>query len=50
MMDAWFDQSLDEVIEKSRDLLENTNFPTVREWREPGGKVLGHFQVYFLGA
>ena len=23
------------------------SFPTVRRWRESGGKVIGHFQVYF---
>jgi benzoyl-CoA reductase subunit C len=30
-----------------RDWVEDTQFPTVRRWREAGGKVLGHFQVYF---
>jgi benzoyl-CoA reductase subunit C len=28
-------------------LLEDESFPTVRRWRESGGKVVGHFQVYF---
>jgi benzoyl-CoA reductase subunit C len=27
--------------------MEDTDFPTVKRWREAGGKVLGHFQVYF---
>ena len=27
--------------------MEDTDFPTVRRWREAGGKVVGHFQVYF---
>jgi benzoyl-CoA reductase subunit C len=27
--------------------VEDLEFPTVRRWREAGGKVLGHFQVYF---
>jgi benzoyl-CoA reductase subunit C len=27
--------------------VEDTNFPTVRRWRDGGGKVIGHFQVYF---
>lgn len=47
MIETWLDKPLDDVLERSRDLLEDTSFPTVREWREQGGKVLGHFQVYF---
>jgi benzoyl-CoA reductase subunit C len=39
--------SPDEVFARCRDLLEDTAFPTVRRWRERGGKVAGHFQVYF---
>ena len=38
---------LDEALYLCRDILEDTDFPTVRRWREAGGKVLGHFQVYF---
>lgn len=38
---------LDEVLAFARDLVEDTTFPTVKRWREQGGKVLGHFQVYF---
>jgi benzoyl-CoA reductase subunit C len=30
-----------------REVVEDTEFPTVRRWRDGGGKVLGHFQVYF---
>src|SRR5690606_1966182 len=30
-----------------RDLVEDAEYPTVKEWRAQGGKVLGHFQVYF---
>ncbi len=30
-----------------REVLEDTDFPTVKKWREAGGKILGHFQVYF---
>ena len=38
-----------EVVESCRDLVEDMTFPSVRRWQEehPGGKVLGHFQVYF---
>jgi benzoyl-CoA reductase subunit C len=39
--------TLDETLYLCRDLLEDTDFPTVRRWREAGGKVVGHFQVYF---
>ncbi len=38
---------LDEVLSLARELVEDTDYPTVREWRQQGGKVLGHFQVYF---
>jgi len=43
----WRDQPLDELLYRSRELIEDTDFPTVRRWREQGGKVVGHFQVYF---
>jgi benzoyl-CoA reductase subunit C len=45
--DAWRGRTVEDIIGLSRDLLEDTDFPTVRRWREAGGKVLGHFQVYF---
>lgn len=45
--DAWRGKPLDEVLYECRELLEDTTFPTVRRWRESGGKVIGHFQVYF---
>lgn len=38
---------LDEVIGRCRELVEDPTFPTVAHWREGGGKVVGHFQVYF---
>ncbi|MHC4381131.1 MAG: 2-hydroxyacyl-CoA dehydratase, partial [Planctomycetota bacterium] len=40
-------QPLEEVLFQCREFYEDTNFPTVKAWREEGGKVLGHFQVYF---
>jgi hypothetical protein len=43
----WQAQPLDEVIYQCRELFEDTDFPTVRRWRDAGGKVVGHFQVYF---
>lgn len=43
----WRDKPLAEVLYECRELLEDEEFPTVNRWREAGGKVLGHFQVYF---
>lgn len=45
--EAWRGKPLDEVLYECRELFEDTTFPTVRRWRESGGKVVGHFQVYF---
>jgi len=43
----WRNTSLDETLYECREMLEDTSFPTVTRWREAGGKVAGHFQVYF---
>jgi len=43
----WRNKPLDEIFYECRELLEDMSFPTVRRWRESGGKVVGHFQVYF---
>ena len=40
-------QPLDDVLYQCRELVEDPDFPTVKRWRENGGKVVGHFQVYF---
>jgi len=45
--EAWRGKDLDESLYECRELFEDATFPTVRRWREGGGKVLGHFQVYF---
>jgi benzoyl-CoA reductase subunit C len=45
--EAWRSKPLDEVLYECRELLEDMTFPTMRRWRESGGKVIGHFQVYF---
>jgi benzoyl-CoA reductase subunit C len=39
--------TLEETLYRCRELLEDTTFPTVQRWRDGGGKVVGHFQVYF---
>ena len=43
----WHGQPLEEILYHCRELVEDADLPTVRRWREGGGKVLGHFQVYF---
>ncbi len=43
----WQGRSFDDVLGDLRDLLEDPDYPTVRRWREAGGQVVGHFQVYF---
>ncbi|HLA05928.1 MAG TPA: 2-hydroxyacyl-CoA dehydratase family protein, partial [Anaerolineales bacterium] len=43
----WQGQSLDWIIAECREVVEDVDFSTVKRWREAGGKVLGHFQVYF---
>ena len=43
----WRDCALDDVLYHCRELLDDDSYPTVRRWREAGGKVVGHFQVYF---
>ncbi|HSM09316.1 MAG TPA: 2-hydroxyacyl-CoA dehydratase [Gemmatimonadota bacterium] len=43
----WMGQSLEDVLYECRELVEDTDFPTVQRWRAAGGKVIGHFQVYF---
>ncbi|MEE8367713.1 MAG: 2-hydroxyacyl-CoA dehydratase [Thermoanaerobaculia bacterium] len=43
----WHGLELDEVLALAIDLIEDVDYPTVRRWRDAGGRVLGHFQVYF---
>lgn len=43
----WRDQPLEEILYQCRELVEDMDYPTVHRWREAGGKVVGHFQVYF---
>jgi len=47
LWNAWQAKKLDEVLYACRELLDDTNFSTVNAWKQGGGKVLGHFQVYF---
>lgn len=47
VFEEWKDKPLDDVLYECRELLEDMTFPTVARWRNAGGKVVGHFQVYF---
>lgn len=47
LLDGWAGRPLDALLGAVRDLVEDPDFPTVRRWRESGGRVVGHFQVYF---
>jgi benzoyl-CoA reductase subunit C len=47
VFDEWRDRSLDDALSECRELIESPDFDTVRRWRDAGGKVAGHFQVYF---
>ncbi len=43
----WRGKDLDGILVACQELLEDTTFPTARRWREAGGRIVGHFQVYF---
>jgi benzoyl-CoA reductase subunit C len=47
VLDEWQGSSLDGMLGFARELHEDTSFATARRWREAGGKIIGHFQVYF---
>ena len=47
IFDCWRGTTLEETLAACRDLVEDITFPTVKKWRQGGGKVVGHFQVYF---
>lgn len=47
LFETWQNQTLEGIFAECRELAEDADFPTVKRWRENGGKVLGHFQVYF---
>lgn len=47
IFEGWQGKPLEQILSICRDLVEDPEYPTVRRWREAGGKVVGHFQVYF---
>jgi benzoyl-CoA reductase subunit C len=44
---GWRGKETEEIFQICRETIEENSFSPVRRWREAGGKVLGHFQVYF---
>ena len=47
LLDDWQGLDLDGLLRYVREVVEDADYPTVRRWRASGGKVVGHFQVYF---
>ncbi len=47
VMEKWKNKSLDDLLWLCQETVEDPEVMTVKRWREAGGKVLGHFQVYF---
>jgi benzoyl-CoA reductase subunit C len=47
VFEEWRDKPLDDALFECREQVESADFDTVRRWRDAGGKVAGHFQVYF---
>jgi benzoyl-CoA reductase subunit C len=47
LFNEWEGRRLDEVFVLCREHMEDPTYPIVKKWRASGGKVLGHFQVYF---
>ncbi len=43
----WRGRDLDGMLHACTELLEDTEFTTAKRWREAGGRIVGHFQVYF---
>ncbi len=41
------EKPLQDSLNLCRELIEDPEYPFARQWREAGGKILGHFQVYF---
>ena len=46
LLGEWDTMPLDDLLALARETVEDPNMPTVAAWREGGGHVVGHFQVY----
>ena len=47
VLDGWRGRSLDEILERCRELVEDPEYPTVQRWREEGGKVVVRYPFRF---
>lgn len=47
VMEEWKGKSLEDILWLCQETVEDPDVMTVKRWRDAGGKVLGHFQVYF---
>lgn len=47
LFNEWRGLRLEEILNLCREQVEDSTYPVVKKWRARGGKVLGHFQVYF---
>jgi len=47
VFEEWRGKNLDDALLECRDQVESPDFDPVARWRAEGGKVAGHFQVYF---
>lgn len=47
LFNEWRGLKLEQILALCREMVEDPTYPIVKKWRANGGKVLGHFQVYF---
>ncbi|MBZ0112587.1 MAG: 2-hydroxyacyl-CoA dehydratase [Thermoanaerobaculia bacterium] len=47
VFEEWQGCSLEDILGICRDTVEEGDYSAVQRWREGGGRVVGHFQVYF---
>lgn len=47
MLGPWRGRPLSELLFLCREAIEEGDFSMVERWRDQGGRVVGHFQVYF---
>ncbi len=47
VFDQWKGKPLQEILLTCRDVVEESDYSAARRWKESGGGIVGHFQVYF---